>query len=435
MESDGTYSKVKMLSAEVLKPNKGIEENMRTSKVRYQQRTFPKKGLLKQTEWKVRRKKNTPAEVPVSQSSLNKHDTGADGINPEHVKTKFHQTKLASKKKKFTERIEQTARAELLNCEEAGFLEGDDNELTCTIRQQEIRDSVDIATASKSFDLCLDRFGPYRLDYTANGRHLLIGGKRGHIAAFDWMTKKLQCEISVLESIRDVQWLHLETMFAVAQKRWTYIYDANGVELHCLKNLHDVRRLEFLPHHFLLVAGTNTSFLHYLDVSLGKLVQSFPTHQGPLNIMTQNPENAIIHTGHSTGTVQLWSPNIRQPLVTLLAHRCGLTGITVEGNYMATAGLDCHLRIWDVRSYRQLYAYALPFGLSEVSFSQRYAVACAVGNSVQVFNDAHLGTATEPYLAHRCTGIIADLRFVPHEDILGVGHCNGFTSLIVPGTR
>lgn len=113
-----------------------------------------------------------------------------------------------------------------------------------------------------------------------------------------------------------------------------------------------------------------------------------------------------------SGTVQLWSPNVRVPLVKMLAHPCTVRGIAVEGNYMATTGLDrklrfywlhhrckyldlfifcpwflvcfCFCRIWDVRKYQQLYSYTLPFGLAEVSFSQRSAVACAVGNVVQV---------------------------------------------------
>jgi len=49
-------------------------------------------------------------------------------------------------------------------------------------------------------------------------------------------------------------------MFAVAQKRWLRIYDRNGTELHCIKSMFDIRRLEFLPRHFLLVGSVYNIF-------------------------------------------------------------------------------------------------------------------------------------------------------------------------------
>lgn len=46
-------------------------------------------------------------------------------------------------------------------------------------------------------------------------------------------------------------------LYAVAQKRYLYIYDHTGMELHCLKKHDHVNRLTFLPYHFLLVSAVS----------------------------------------------------------------------------------------------------------------------------------------------------------------------------------
>ncbi|XP_034446880.1 WD repeat-containing protein 46 [Hippoglossus hippoglossus] len=329
----------------------------------------------------------------------------------------------------------QAARFDILLPEDAGFLEGEEDEDTCTISQEDIADAVDITSGTKYFNLKLSQFGPYRLDYSKTGRHLLLGGRRGHVACVDWQSKQLMCEINVMESVNDVKWLHSETMYAVAQKKWLYIYDSNGIELHCIRKFNDVLRMQFLPYHFLLATASATSFLQYLDVSVGKEVAAICTKTGRLDVMCQNPRNAIIHLGHSNGTVTLWSPNQREALVKMLCHHGGVRSVTVDksGTYMLTSGMDKKLKVYDIRTFKPLKSYFLPAGASCLSLSQRGLLSAATGDIVQVYRDVWSTPVTKPYMAHRVRGTAWGLQFCPFEDVLGVGHGDGFTSMLVPG--
>ena len=81
------------------------------------------------------------------------------------------------------------AKSEILMTSETGFIDTEDK--TFKLTQRELRDAVDMNAARKSFELNLDTYGPYRIDYTTNGNHIVIGGLRGHLAMFDWKKKKV----------------------------------------------------------------------------------------------------------------------------------------------------------------------------------------------------------------------------------------------------
>ncbi|CAF0952361.1 unnamed protein product [Rotaria magnacalcarata] len=365
-----------------------------------------------------------------------------------------HRTKkllyVKERKAKFAAR--QTTRAEILHVEEEGYITSDKvdevEQRTVDLTQTDIKSSVDIFSAQKRFDLELPLYGPYKIDYTRNGRHLLLGGRKGHVAAFDWQTKKLHCEMNVMEQVNDVKWLHIETMYAVAQRQWTYIYDNQGVEVHCLKVLDRSLHLEFLPYHFLLAATNEAGYLSYIDVSIGKKVASYNTRVANGNgkcgtsIMCQNPSNALIGLGHAGGVLTFWSPNQREPLVKMLAHKSTLRSIAIDrtGTYMATSGVDAKLKIWDLRTYKCLHEYRTASnGASSLSFSQKNLLAASYRDVVEIYNDIcdneSASNELPRYLLHQCSNgaSASSLAFCPYEDVLGVGHERGFVSLLVPG--
>jgi len=358
-------------------------------------------------------------------------------VKGRRVKDRRLQSKLMNDEVKFDASVKQAARAELLLTEQSGVLEAEGTERTHKFKQREIAEHLNITVAQNFFNLSLDKFGPYKINYTRNGRFLLMGGAKGHLAAIDWRTKNLRCEVHACESVRDVVWLHNETLFAVAQKKRVYIYDNQGTEIHCLKDHNDANRLEFLPYHFLLASTGNLGRLTYQDTSTGRLVSSLRTRLGRCDCMTQNPYNSVINLGHYNGAVTMWSPAVKGPLVKMQCHRGPVLSMSVEkkGTYMATSGLDGLLKLWDIRTYKPVYSYRMNGRpAAATAISHRGMLAAAFGSQVYVFKDALAEKQGMPYMKHVIPGSnIASLQFCPYEDVLGVGHAKGFTSLIIPG--
>ncbi|XP_078267975.1 WD repeat-containing protein 46-like [Rhinoraja longicauda] len=274
-----------------------------------------------------------------------------------------------------------------------------------------------------------------RADELKMARHLALDALEVHPTADDYpQVGALIARITTAPRQPSRRWLHTETMFAVAQKKWLFIYDNQGIELHRRLTFNDVLRMEFLPYHFLLATCSAPRFLQYLDISVGKEVAAICTKAGRLDVMTHNPHNGIVHLGHPQGTVTLWSPNVKEPLVKMLCHKGGVRAVAVDksGLYMATSGLDHKLNIFDVRTYKPLHSYLLPAGAAHLTFNQRDLLGVACGNTVHVYKDVRSATVRSPYLTHAVRQAVHGLQFCPYEDVLGVGHGLGFTSMLVP---
>jgi len=50
-----------------------------------------------------------------------------------------------------------------------------------------------------------------------------------------------------------------------------------------------------------------------------------------------------------------------------------------------------------------------------------------------VWREAFGSKQSLPYMEHELTGNANSLQFCPYEDVLGIGHDYGFSSIVVPG--
>ncbi|KAL0959154.1 hypothetical protein HGRIS_014440 [Hohenbuehelia grisea] len=277
-------------------------------------------------------------------------------------------------------------------------------------------------------------------------RHLAIAGRTGHVATFDWQTGQLHSELQLQETCRDITFLHDQSHYAVAQKKFVYIYDRDGVELHCLKSHIEPTRLEFLPYHWLLASVGNAGYLKYQDTSTGQLLVEHRTKLGACSTMTQNVHNAVIHLGHQNGCVTLWTPNLPHPAVQLLAHMGPVSSVAIDpstgGRYMATAGQDSTVKVWDCRNWKgAIREWNARGGPAELEWSARGALAVASGGTVNIYTKPSihnpLPARTQPplYLTHPITHRpLTSVRFAPFQDVLTIGHNAGLSSILVPGS-
>ncbi|KAI4149654.1 MAG: hypothetical protein LQ340_004517 [Diploschistes diacapsis] len=365
-------------------------------------------------------------------------------ISVKRIRDRKLRTTLKILENKYQDASLKAKDAEILLENDAGFIEPETElERTYKVRQDDIQQSVSVETAKMGIDLKL-AFGTYTLDYSRNGRSLLLAGRKGHVATIDWRAGQLGCEMQLEETVRAAKFLHNSQLFCVAQKKYLYIYDLAGVQLHCLKSHIEPLFVEYLPYHFLLTSIGNSGHIRYSDTSTGQNIIDIATKLGTPTSLCQNPYNAVLHCGHQNGTVTLWSPNSTSPLVKILAHRGPVQASAVdrEGRYFITAGQDMKMSVWDIRTFREVNNYFLRKPGASLAISDRDLVAVGHGTQATVwrglFSKARSDTSQEkvqsPYMKWGGDGKEVEcVRWCPFEDVLGVGHSGGVTQAIIPG--
>jgi U3 small nucleolar RNA-associated protein 7 len=321
-------------------------------------------------------------------------------------------------------------------------LELDDREVADRISQQDIAQGVDLQTQQKRYSLVLDKLGPYNISFSMNGTHLLLAGLRGHMANIRWKSFQLEGETQLKDRISDATFLVDHSMTAVAQKRYVYMYTKDGTEMHLLSKMANMDRLAYLPRHMLLAATSSTfSTMQYLDISTGEEVGTKvpAVVRDPTSCLAVNSSNGVVATCDLRGIVKFWSPAVVDPLLQLKGHKGVIEDIRFHpnGRFFVTLGGDHKMKVWDCRTLRTLEEYAITYSFHTLDIASSGLVALGGGTNVHIWKD--MFTSAKPSSPYMKFGlgygnVASQVRFCPFEDVVGVGHSRGFTSLLVPGS-
>lgn len=107
---------------------------------------------------------------------------------------------------------------------------------------------------------------------------------------------------------------------------------------------------------------------------------------------------------------------------------------------MVSTGQDLRMAVWDIRMFKEVNNYFLRQPGSSVAISDRNMTAVGWGTQVSIWRGLFDKSAADqekvqsPYMAWGGEGKrIERVRWCPFEDVLGISHDKGFSSIIVPG--
>ncbi|BBG97057.1 Transducin/WD40 repeat-like superfamily protein, partial [Prunus dulcis] len=320
--------------------------------------------------------------------------------NLEGLQDKKLKGQLAVREELFGKSAQAAAKAEKwLLPSEGGYLEAEGIEKTWRIKQESIAHEVDILSARSQYDIVLPDLGPYTLDFTSSGRYMAAGGRKGHLAILDMKNMSL---------VKEIQ--------------------EHGAVL----------RLQFLKNHFLLASINKSGQLRYQDVTMGGMVANYRTGLGRTDVMQVNPYNGVVALGHSLGTVSMWKPTSSTALLKRLCHKGPITAMAFHpnGHLMATAGKEKKIMLWDLRNLKDEPLQTLPGNADTLDFSQKGLLARSTSSFVQILRDSSGTQNYNNYMTHKIIKgyQVEKVLFRPYEDVLGIGHSMGWSSILIPGS-
>merc|ERR1719261_980435 len=116
--------------------------------------------------------------------------------------------------------------------------------------------------------------------------------------------------------------------------------------------------------------------------------------------MSQNLWNSIICLGHSNGIVSMWTQSLSSPVINLSCHKGPVLAIANDpfGRFLTTTGVDCRVKIWDLRKLQPLHQYTTHSAITCADVSPKGFMAFGCNTQLQIWRNFSTKKKTPPYL-------------------------------------
>merc|ERR1719377_430746 len=92
------------------------------------------------------------------------------------------------------------------------------------------------------------------------------------------------------------------------------------------------------------------------------------------------------------------------PVVKILCHPGAIQTVAIDssGRYFVTTGVDCRVKIWDIRNLQLLDQYKSNSTVTCTDISQKGLLALGYSRRVEIWKDVFTRKQESPYLNYTC---------------------------------
>jgi WD40 repeat protein len=248
-----------------------------------------------------------------------------------------------------------------------------DGQILATASQDTTVRLWEVATGRVIHILQVDNYHVVSLCFDPAGQLLATGHGNGEMRLWDVLTGSLiSSQTAHLNQIFSVKFSPDGRLLATGSddrtvKIWDVTRRSSGMSLQRTLTTHHQRvwSVRFSPDGKLLATGSSDGTVQLWDIATWAVIDTFPVYANWLFSIGFSPNSQMLAIPNSQNQVNIWAMSRvggtepRVAIATLHGHQALVSALqfSPDGKLLATASADRSIRLWDTRTWQELYLW------------------------------------------------------------------------------